>query len=104
VGDPERRRADGGALQRLADELRVADGTGGDGGDVRPELGDDVDEPLVAQAHERLAHGRAAHAQRGGELVLRQPPAGLQLGADDRVAEVRVHAGARGALAAALGQ
>ena len=59
--------------------------------DERAELRHDRDEPLVAQAHERLAHGRAADAEQLGELVLGQAPAGLQLGGDDRLAQRGVH-------------
>ena len=42
-----------------------------------PSCGHDLDQPLVAQAHERLADRGPAHAEPGGELVLGELPAGL---------------------------
>ena len=68
--------AHAGALQRLADELRVGDRGGRDPGDERAELRDDLDQPLVAQPHQRLADRRAAHAQARGQLVLGELPSG----------------------------
>ena len=41
-----------------------------DARDEGPELGHDLDEALVAQPDQRLAHGRAADAEALGELVL----------------------------------
>ena len=63
----------GGALERLADELRVVDGGRADPRDVGAELGHDLDEALVAQADQRLAHRRAADGEPLGELVLGDP-------------------------------
>ena len=63
--------------------------------DEGAELRHDLDEPLVAQAHERLADGRAADPEPGGELVLRQTAAGSELGTDDGVAQDRIHLGTR---------
>ena len=73
----------------------VGDGGRRDAGDERAELRDDLHQPLVAQAHERLADRGAADAEPGGELVLRQLAAGLELRAHDRLPQrgVRLHAG-----------
>ena len=89
------RQPDRRALQRLAHERRVLDASVRDQRDERPELRHDRHQPLVAQPHQRLAHGRAADAEPLGQLVLRQPPAGLQLGADDRLAQREVDLVAR---------
>ncbi len=89
-----------GALERLADELRVGDRARGDGGDERAELRHDLDEAIVAQALQRLAHGRAADAERRGELVLGELAAGREVGPHDRVAQAGVDADPRGAAAA----
>ena len=89
--------ADARALERLADELRVGHRGRRDAGHERAQLRHDLDQPLVAQAHERLADRGPAHAEPGGQLVLRELPAGLQLRADDRLAQrgVRLDPGRR---------
>ena len=46
-----------------------------------------IREALVAEAYQRLADGRAADAQRLGQLVLGEPAAGLELGGDDPLAQ-----------------
>ena len=61
--------ADGGAFEGFADEVRVGDRGLADRGDECSELGDDLDEAVVAEADERLADRGAADAEAGGELV-----------------------------------
>src|SRR4051794_16773659 len=73
-------QADCGALERLAQELRVVDSGHADRADEGAELRDDLDELVVAQARERLADGGPADAELLGDLVLGDLPAGLELG------------------------
>ena len=82
-----RGKAHRGALERLADELRVLHGRGADPRDERAELGHDLDEALVAQPDQRLAHRRAADREAVGELVLGEALPGGELRGDDRVAQ-----------------
>ena len=48
-----------------------------------PRLRSRTDEPLVAEAHNRLAHGAAAQPEPLGQLLLDQPLAGRELAGDD---------------------
>ena len=95
--------ADRGALERLAHELGVGDGVLADAGHERAELRNDLDEPVVAQALERLADRRAADAEQRRELVLGQLAAGRELGGHDRVAEQGVDLAARAGAPVARG-
>ena len=61
---------DGGAFESFADEVGLVDGGLADQGDECSELGDDLDEVVVAEADERFADRGAADAEAGGELVL----------------------------------
>ena len=79
--------ADGGAFEGFADEVGVGDGGLADRGDERSELGDDLDQAVVAEPDERLADGGSADAEAGGELVLRELSSGLEFSGDDRVPE-----------------
>jgi hypothetical protein len=88
--------ADGGALQRLAHELRVAHAADGDRGDERAALRRDLDELLVAQADQRLADRGAGDAELARQLVLGQPCARRQLHGDDGLAQRRVRPGTGG--------
>jgi hypothetical protein len=81
---------DGAALERLAHEGGVGDRVRADQRDEGAELGHDRHQALVAKARQRLAHRRAAHAQPVGQLVLRQAPARLELGAHDGLAQRNV--------------
>ena len=86
-----------GALERLADELRVGHRGRRDARHERAELRHYLDQALVAQPHQRFADRRAADAEPRGELVLGELAAGLELRAQDRLAQRRVclHPGGR---------
>src|SRR6185312_7475734 len=93
VTDEFGRHAHRGALERLADELRIADRGGADAGDEGADLGTDFDQAVVAKAAERLTDRRPAHTETLAQLGLREPFAGGQLGTDDLVTERRVEVG-----------
>ena len=61
-----------------------------DAGHEGPELRHDLDQPVVAQALQRLADRRAADAEQRGQLVLGELAAGLELRGHDRVAQEHV--------------
>jgi hypothetical protein len=100
------RAAHAGALERLADELRVGDGRRRDARDEGAELRHDLDQPVVSQSLQRLADRRAAHAEQGGELVLGDLAAGRELDGHDGVAQQCVDraAGPRAAVARGSGE
>ena len=81
-------RLDGdGGLERLADELGLADRREIDAADERTGLRVDVDEPLVGEADQRLADRRPADPEARCHLGLGDRLAGQDGDADDRVAE-----------------
>jgi octanoyl-[GcvH]:protein N-octanoyltransferase len=78
-------QAHSGALERLAQELRVIDARDADAAHERAKLRHDLDQLVVAQPRQRLAHGRATDAEPVGDLVLGDLAAWLELSRDDRV-------------------
>ena len=89
--------AHSGAFEGFADEVRVGNGGLADRGDERSELGDDLDQAIVAEPDERLADGGSADAEAGGKLVLRKLSSWLEFSGDDRVPEEVVRLTAAGA-------
>ena len=82
---------DGAAFEGLEYEGGVGDRVVADQRDERAELRDDGHQALVPQAGERFADRGAADAEQLGKLVLGEAAAGLELGADDRLAQGRVN-------------
>ena len=75
--------ADERQFERLAHELRLAEGRGAHRRDDRPPLRHDVEEPERGELLERLPHRRPAHAQVLGELRLGQLLPRLELELED---------------------
>ena len=85
-----------GELDRLPQELRVGHALGVDARDERPDLREDLHEPLLRQQDQALPHGRARDAELGRQLVLGQRRARRELEGDDPAPELVVDGAAAG--------
>jgi hypothetical protein len=78
-------------LQRTAEEHVLARVRDLDEGHAGPALGHDVDQPLGCKPVHRLAHGKAGHAHAGGDGLLVEEFAGLQVQLHDGLAQGGMH-------------
>ena len=84
-----------GQLDRLADELGVADLLDVDPRDEAAELRIDVDQPLLGEQDQALADRGAADAELGGQIALRHGRAGREVERHDPLAQHAMHERAR---------
>jgi hypothetical protein len=65
---------EGGQLDGLAQELRIGHAFRIDPGNEQADLRKHLNESLLGKEDEAFAYGRAAYAERGGQIILRQGP------------------------------
>jgi hypothetical protein len=88
IVDPLRGEFDDPALEGLAHEMRVADRLHVDAGDEGPDLGNRLEQAVLGQPLEGLAHRCAAHAVVLGDPGLGQRRPGLEHDRDDLASQV----------------